>query len=54
MFPAILVMLPGALVMFPANAEEEIAKVKSVAQRFDLKRFILNSPGNRAFIGANR
>ena len=46
-FPAILVMLPGALVMlplrlvmFPASAEEEIAKVKSDAQRIDLKRFI--------------
>jgi len=38
--PDILPAIPPE--MLPASAAEEIAKVKSDAQRIDLKRFILN------------
>ena len=45
MLPAMLeglpVMLPDLPVMFPAKAVEEMAKVKRVVQRIDLKRFIV-------------
>jgi len=41
MLPAIVVMLPSRVVMLPANAAGDRAKVKSEAQRIDLKRFIL-------------
>lgn len=39
--PAEVVMLPLRVVMLPANAAGDRAKVKSEAQRIDLKRFIL-------------
>lgn len=35
-----VVMLPLRVVMLPASAAGDIAKVKSEAQRIDLKRFI--------------
>ena len=35
-----VVMLPSRVVMLPANAAGDRAKVKSEAQRIDLKRFI--------------
>ena len=50
MLPAMLVgapeMLPLLPEMLPPSAAEEIDKVKSDAQRIDLKRFIFSSPGN--------
>jgi len=41
MLPLVTVMLPLLSVMLPASAAEDIAKVKSEAQRLDVKRFIL-------------
>ena len=46
MLEGLPVMLPALPVMLPAIAAEEIDKVKSDAQRIDLKRFIFISPGN--------
>ena len=40
MLPDRVVMLPLRVVMLPASAAGDIAKVKSEAQRTDLKRFI--------------
>lgn len=40
MLPGAVVMLPLRVVMLPAIVAEDIAKVKSEAQRIDLKRFI--------------
>ena len=53
MSPGLLVMSPGLLVMSPtrANEAEHIAKVKSEAQRIDLRFFISNSPGYERLTG---
>jgi hypothetical protein len=43
MMPGLVVIMPlrsGAVVIMPACDMEHIAKVKSEAQRIDLKRFI--------------
>jgi len=41
MLPGAVVMLPSRVVMLPAIVAEDNAKVKSEAQRIDLKLFIL-------------
>ena len=52
--PGLLVRSPALLVRSPASAADEIAIVRSDAQRIDWKRFILILLVNRAFIGTVR